>query len=168
MTFLACDRIEDLPDKCFPRFQTSLRELYIDNNKIRVLPFGMHALDVLESFSLQVTRDEALGFTIGKSAPSTAPRDLFSQQISEYDQSTTFFSDRQRPKLTLPLGPLLQGNPVGHPPVDYSTEGFPTLRKYWKRIASAELSGICELPSMSLQLFPPEFCFDPNLAENVR
>ena len=107
------NRIEDLPDKCFPRFQTSLRELYLDNNNIKVLPFGMNALDVLESFSLT-------------------------------------------------------GNPVGHPPVDYSTEGFPTLRKYWKRIAAAADSGICELPKMSLLCFPPEFCIDPMLAENVR
>ena len=75
--------LTDLPGKCFPRFQTSLRELRLDDNKLTVLPFQMHMLDVLESFSMV-------------------------------------------------------GNDIKNPPLNYDKEGFPTLRRYWKRIEACE------------------------------
>ncbi|KAJ1483582.1 hypothetical protein T484DRAFT_1799826 [Baffinella frigidus] len=34
-------------------FQTSLRELKIDDNRIATLPMDMHTLDMLESFSMK-------------------------------------------------------------------------------------------------------------------
>ena len=39
MLSLRHNLITDLPGKCFPRFQTSLRELLLDDNKLTVLPF---------------------------------------------------------------------------------------------------------------------------------
>jgi len=105
--------IQELPGKCFPRFQTSLRELLLDDNQLTVLPFQMHMLDVLESFSMV-------------------------------------------------------GNDLKNPPLNYEKEGFPTLRRYWKRIEASEKTGILELVNMSLLLFPPELAMDERYAYNLR
>jgi len=87
----------------------------------------------------------------------------------------------------------MKGNPVTHPPLNYQTEGFPTLRNYWKRIDAAFTSGafpspsrkresnnprandplpprgagICELVGLSLKIFPREFAEDARLATKV-
>jgi Leucine-rich repeat (LRR) protein len=105
--------ITELPGRCFPRFQTSLRELLLDDNRLTVLPFQMHTLDVLESFSME-------------------------------------------------------GNDIKNPPLNYDKEGFPTLRKYWKRIEASEKTGILELVNMSLLMFPPELALEPRYSHALR
>jgi len=45
--------ITDLPGKCFPRFQTSLRELVLDDNKLTVLPFQVSSCVSVLGFKVQ-------------------------------------------------------------------------------------------------------------------
>jgi Leucine-rich repeat (LRR) protein len=52
-----------------------------------------------------------------------------------------------------------EGNTIRHPPSEYGeTLTFDFLRKYWEKTQSCELSGILNLPSCKLVMFPPELC----------
>lgn len=85
----------------------------MDDNRLTVLPFQMHTLDVLESFSMT-------------------------------------------------------GNDIKNPPLNYDKEGFPTLRRYWKRIEASQKTGILELVDMTLLMFPPELALDVRYAYTLR
>jgi hypothetical protein len=128
------NRIVDLPGPCFTRFQTSLRELKIDDNCIATLPM-VRGLPRKRPLSRPETREglqslpSATCFSqLTLPCPPTNP----AQDMHTLDMLESF---------------SMKGNPVTHPPINYETEGFPTLRNYWKRIDAAFTSGASPSPS---------------------
>ena len=62
----------------------------------------------------------------------------------------------------------MTGNDIKNPPLNYDKEGFPTLRRYWKRIEASQKTGILELVDMTLLMFPPELALDVRYAYTLR
>lgn len=156
--------ITDLPGKCFPRFQTSLRELLLDDNKLTVLPFqasrggprealpchgyGFRLVCARDSFDARQSRQRAVGGLWQYHVIV-----LRAAQMHMLDTLESF---------------SMKGNDIKNPPLNYDKEGFPTLRKYWKAIEASEKTGALELVDMSLLMFPPELALDRRYANNIR